>query len=175
MRRAVLVHGLDRVTQRVGRISVHCLRNDFSHSGNWSTLMLRSSIPLSLLALLLIIGFACGSDDPPVIITVMAAEISGFLEEEDGCLRITGPSGTGGDAIVWQKDVLAIERRGDTVDIYAGEVSDGEAPIASWRLGDPIIGGGGYLHSRTHVVDEHAGPGFREMCEGPYFLLGSVR
>ncbi len=141
--------------------------------------MLRSSIPLSLLALLMIIAFACGSDGPddrPVEPTVMAAEISGFLGEENGCLRVRRHPNPGSKApttaIVWQKDVLAIERQGDTVDIYAGEVSDGETPIASWRLGDEIRGGGGSISRQ--IADEHAGAGFSETCEGPYFLVGDV-
>ena len=130
------------------------------------------SIPLLLSALLLqIVGSACTSDDPPFVVTVMAAKFEGILIEEDGCLRTT--DSTGGDAIVWQKDVLAIKRRGDTVDIYKGEVDDGEDPIASWRLGDLLIGGGGAIS--PEIADEHAGAGFSERCEGPYFLLGSVR
>ena len=178
MRRAVLVDGLDPVTQRVGRISTHCFRNDFSRSGSWSTLMLRSLIPLSLAAVLMIIASSCDSDGPDdrlVEPTVMAAEISGFLEEENGCLRVRRHPNPGSKApttaIVWQKDVLAIER-GDRVDIYAGEVSDSEAPIASWQLGDEIRGGGGSISRR--IADEHAGAGFSERCEGPYFLVGSV-
>ena len=131
-------------------------------------------LSLPALLLLLIFGSACISDDPPAVVTVFAAEISGILVEVDGCLRITGPSGTGGSAIVWQKDVFRIERRGDTVDIYRGGVSEGEAPIASWRLGDPLIGGGGVIR-RPEVVDNHAGVGFSERCEGPYWLLGSVQ
>ena len=179
MRRSLLVYGLGPVTERVGRISTHCFRNDFSPSGSWSTLMLRSPIPLSLSALLMIIASACGLDGPddrPVEPTVMAAEISGFLEEENGCLRVRIYPNPGSKApttaIVWQKDVLAIERRGDTVDIYAGEVSDSEAPIASWQLGDEIRGGGGSISRR--IADEHAGAGFSERCEGPYFLVGDV-
>ena len=129
---------------------------------------------VALSALLLqIVGFACTSDDPPFVVTVMAAKVGGILIEEDGCLRITDSSGIGGNAIVWQNDVLAIEWQGDTVDIYKGEVDDGEAPIASWRLGDLVIGGGGVI--RPEIADEHAGAGFSERCEGPYSLIGSVR
>lgn len=135
--------------------------------------------PLSLLTLLMIIASACGSadpDDPLVEATVMAAAISGILVEEDSCLRVdrypNPGSITPSTTIVWQKHVLTIERRGDLVDIYKGEVSDGEAPIASWRLGDEIIGGGGSISRR--IADEHAGAGFSERCEGPYFLLGDV-
>ena len=130
-------------------------------------------IPLSLSALLLIIGFACVRDDPPVVARVYLVRIEGKLSEVDGCLRINGSPGSIGDAIVWQKDVLAIERRGDTVDIYAGEVSDGEAPIASWRLGDPLIGGGRSIG--PEIANEHAGTGFSERCEEPYWLMGSIR
>ena len=129
-------------------------------------------IPLSLSALL-VIGSACVWDDPPVKATVYVVKIEGKLSEVGGCLRINGSPGSKGDAIVWQKDVLAIERRGDTVDIYAGEVSDGEAPIASWRLGDLLIGGGRTIG--PEIADEHAGAGFSERCEGPYWFMGSVR
>ena len=120
----------------------------------------------------MILASACGSDDPPVKVTVMTAGISGTFIEEDGCLRVIGSSGTGGSAIVWQKEVLEIERRGDVVDIYAGGVRDGEAPVATWRLGDAIRGGGGGIRAQT--ADDHAGAGYSERCEGPYFLLGSV-
>ena len=100
----------------------------------------------------------------------MAAAIGGILIEEDGCLRVAGPSGTGGDAIVWQKDVLRIERRRDTVDIF-GAVSG--TPITTWRLGDTIRGGGGL--TGPQVADEHVGAGFSERCEGPYFLMGAAK
>ncbi len=123
---------------------------------------------LSISALLLILASACGSDDPPVKVTVMTAGISGTFIEEDGCLRVTGQSGTGGDAIVWQKEVLEIERRGDAFDIF----KPSGTRIATWRLGDEIRGGGGSI--RRRIADEHAGAGFSERCEGPYFLLGLV-
>ena len=129
---------------------------------------LKRTALLSLSALLMIIGSACVSDDPPVEVTVMTARISGTFIEEDGCLRVTGPSGTGGDAIVWQKEVLEIERRGDAVDIF----KPNGTRITTWRLGDKIRGGGGSISRR--IVDEHAGAGFSERCEGPYFLLGLV-
>ena len=119
------------------------------------------------------LGSACVWDDPPVEVTVYVVGIEGKLSEVGGCLRIDGSSGSIGYAIVWQKDVLEIERRGDTVDIYKGEVSDGEAPIASWRLGDPLIGGGRPIG--PEIADEHAGTGFSERCEGSYWLMGSVR
>ncbi len=131
-----------------------------------------ATVALSAL-LLQIVGFACTSDDPPFVVTVMAAQVGGILIEEDGCLRTTDSSGTAGKAIVWQKDVLTIERQEDTVNIYQGEISDGEAPIASWRLGDLVIGGGGMIG--PEIADEHAGAGFSERCEGPYSLIGSVR
>ena len=98
----------------------------------------------------------------------MTAGISGMLAEEDGCLRVSGPSGTGGAAIVWQKDVLRIERRGNTVNIF----NEGGATIATWRLGDEIQGGGGYTSAQ--IADDHAGARFSERCEGPYFLMGIV-
>ena len=104
----------------------------------------------------------------PVVVTVMAAAIGGSLAEEDGCLRINRSRDSIGSAIVWQKDVLRIERRGDMVDIF----DRSEAPIATWRLGDMIRGGGGSIG--PEVADLHAGAGFSERCEGPYFLLGSV-
>ena len=116
--------------------------------------------------------FACDLDDSSLNsneVVVMTAAISGILAEEDGCLRITGPSGTGGDAIVWQKDVLRIERRGDMVDIF----DRSDAPLATWRLGDTIRGGGGEIRAQT--ADDHAGAGFSERCPGPYWLLGMVQ
>ncbi len=133
---------------------------------------MKSTVTPSLSALLLVIGSACVWDAPPVVPTVYVAGIEGILIEEDGCLRIDGSSESIGYAIVWQKDVLAIERRGDTVDIYKGEISDGETPIASWRLGDPLFGGGRTIG--PEIADEHAGVGFSERCEGPYWFMGSI-
>ena len=128
-------------------------------------------ISLSALLLLLIIASACTSDDPPVEVTIMAAEIEGILIEEDGCLRITGASGTGGDAIVWQKDVLRIERQGDEVLIFKSRRPDAPpTPTAIWRLGDTVRGGGGM--TRAEIADDHVGAGFSDRCEEPYFLMG---
>ena len=133
-------------------------------------------IALLPLSVVLAIGSACVWDDPPVVATVNLARTEGNLSEVDGCLRINGSPGSIGDAIVWQKDVLTVERRGDTVDIYAGiyagNVSDGESPIASLRLGDSLIGGGRGIG--PEMADEHAGAGFSERCPGPYWLLGMV-
>lgn len=100
----------------------------------------------------------------------MGAEISGILVDEDGCLRVDTRPGTNVEkkVIVWQKDVLSIERRGIAVDLFGG----GETPITTWRLGDEIRGGGGSISRQ--IAGEHAGAGFSERCEGPYFLLGSV-
>ena len=123
-----------------------------------------SVLPL-LLALLIFVGFACGSDDPPVVVTVLAAAIGGSLIEEDGCLRIGDSSGS--NAIVWQKDVLEVERQGNTFQIIKGD----KQPV-TWRLGDEIRSGGGFIGSE--VADEHAGAGFSERCPGPYWLLGMV-
>ena len=121
-------------------------------------------LPLS--ALLVVLAFACSSDER-VVITVMAARIGGILTEEDGCLRITGSDSDSGTAIVWQKDALEVERRGDTFQIIKGDQS------VTWRLGDEIVGGGGGIRAR--IADEHAGAGFSERCPGPYWLLGMVR
>ena len=134
------------------------------------------SAPLSLSALLLIIVSACGSDDPSrnsVIVTVMAAEIEGILIEEDGCLRING-SRPASRAIVWQKDVLAVERQGDAllIDVLGYGPDRQPLPTITWRLGDEIRGGGGLTGAQ--VADEHAGAGFSERCEGPYWLLGAA-
>ena len=128
---------------------------------------MRFSALLSLSVLLLLLSSACGSDDPPVVATVNTALAYGTLIEEDGCLRITGSSGTGGTGIVWQKDVLEVERRGDTVRIFAGD-----RQLVTWRLGDEIRGGG--RGADAQLADEHAGTGFSERCPGPYWLLGSV-
>ena len=123
-----------------------------------------SVLPL-LLALLIFVGFACGSDDPPVVVTVLAAAIGGSLIEEDGCLRIGDSSGS--DAIVWQRDVLEVERQGNTFQIIESD----KQPV-TWRLGDEISGGGGQIGAQ--IADEHAGAGFSERCPGPYWLLGIV-
>ena len=122
----------------------------------------------------MIIGFACGSDDPPVKITVLAADISGILVEEDGCLRISGGS-TGGWAIVGQKTIYdRIERRGDEVLFGRVNPSDGTTTIkAILRLGDEIDGGGGGV--RPEIADLHEGAGFSERCPGPYWLLGNIK
>lgn len=128
---------------------------------------------LSLSALLMmIIGSACASDDPsrnPVIVTVMTAEVGGILAEENGCLRIT--DSTGGDAIVWQKDVLKIERQGDT--LLIARLHDENAQTVTWKLGDMVRGGGGEI--RAQIADDHAGAGFSERCPGPYFMVGTVK
>ena len=90
----------------------------------------------------LIIGSACASDDPspnPVIVTVMTAEIGGILAEEDGCLRITDSSGIGGDAIVWQKDIFEIERRGNML-LIADLYDENAQPVtlATWGHGQEL-------------------------------------
>lgn len=158
-------------------------------------------VPLLLLALMMVISFACvsttappprnlveptrittalaevpkeESTDPTFIASatsppVMTAAIGGILVEENGCLRITDP--TGGDAIVWQKDVLKIERQGDT--LLIARLHDENAQTVTWKLGDMVRGGGGEIRAR--IADDHAGAGFSERCPGPYFMVGTVK
>ena len=105
--------------------------------------------------------------------TRVLALIEGILAEEDGCLRIT-ESGTGGDAIVWQKDVFSIERRGDAVLIVDLFGTNGQpSPTVIWRLGDMIRAAGGT--TGLQGADDHAGAGFSERCAGPYSLVSMVR
>ena len=100
----------------------------------------------------------------------MTAEIGGILAEEDGCLRITDSSGTGGDAIVWQKDIFEIERRGNM--LLIADLYDENAQPVTWQLGDMVRAGGGEIRAQT--ADVHAGAGFSERCPGPYWIVGMV-
>ena len=134
------------------------------------------SILLLLSISLLIVGSACGSDDPRrVVVTRWAAQIEGILTEENGCLRVTSdhdrePQGRG---LVWQNPLFNIERRGDNVlivDLFGPNRQP--APTVIWRLGDMIRGGGGVIGPAG--ADDHAGAGFSERCTGPYFLVSMV-
>ncbi len=140
---------------------------------------MKSSILLSLSTLLMIIASACGSNDTPrnlVIVTRFTAELAGVLTEENGCLRVTSdhypePQGR---ALVWQKSLFNIERRGVNVLIVDLFGPNGQpSPTVVWRLGDMIRGGGGMTGSQG--ADDHAGTGFSERCAGPYFLVSMVQ
>lgn len=130
---------------------------------------------LWLSVLLVVIASACGSADPRVEVTRLTAGIEGILSEEDECLRIVGPgSDYGGVALVWQKDIFNIERRGDAVLIVDLHPPNGPpAPTVIWRLGDMIRAGG--AKSSSQGADDHAGAEFSERCEGPYWLVSMVR
>ena len=105
--------------------------------------------------------------------TRVLALIEGILAEENDCLRIT-ESGTGGDAIVWQKEVFGIERRRDAVLIVDLFGSNGQpSPTVIWRLGDEISAAGRVITSEG--ADEHAGAGFSEKCPGPYWMVSRVQ
>ena len=131
---------------------------------------------LSLSALLLIIVFACGSDDPRrdlLGVTRIAAEVTGILTEDNDCLRINATPGSIGYAIVWQKDVFSVERRGNAVLIVDLNPPVGPpSPTVIWRLGDEIFAGGGA--TTPEGADYHAGAGFSERCAGPYSLVSMV-
>ena len=134
------------------------------------------SILLVLSISLLIVGSACGSDDQQrVVVTRWAAQIEGILTEENGCLRVTSDHDREpqGRALVWQKPLFNIERRGDNVlivDLFGPNRQP--APTVIWRLGDMIRGGGGVIGPAG--ADDHAGAGFSERCAGPYFLVSMV-
>ena len=142
------------------------------------TLLMRMTLlflfPLS--ALLLIVGSACDSDDPQrVVVTRWTAEIEGILTEENGCLRVTSDHDREpqGQALVWQKSLFNIERRGDNVlivDLFGPNRQP--APTVIWRLGDMIRGGGGVIGPAG--ADDHTGAGFSERCVSPYFLVSMV-
>ena len=106
--------------------------------------------------------------------TRIVGGVFGTLVEKGGCLRLAGSSGTGGYAIVWQKDIFNIERRGDAVlivDLFGP--SGRPSPTVIWRLGDEIRAAGGETSSEG--ADDHAGAGFSERCPGPYTLVSMVR
>ena len=129
---------------------------------------------------LLIVGSACGSDDPRrVVVTRWAAQIEGILTEENGCLRVTSDHDREpqGRALVWQKPLFKIERRGDNVLIVDLFGPNGQpSPTVVWRLGDMIRGGGGEIEGPSYdYLDDHAEAGFSERCAGPYFLVSIVR
>ena len=105
----------------------------------------------------------------------VAAQIEGILTEENGCLRVTSDHDREpqGRALVWQKPLFKIERRGDNVlivDLFGPNRQP--APTVIWRLGDMIRGGGGVIGPAG--ADDHAGAGFSERCAGPYFLVSMV-
>ena len=128
-------------------------------------------IPVSLSVLLLILVFACGSDER-VVATRLTAEIDGILAEEDGCIRVIEPHSES-TAVVWHKEIFKTERLGDAVLIVDLLGPNGQpSPTVIWRLGDMIRGGGGATSSEG--ADDHAGAGFSERCAGPYFVLHSV-
>ena len=128
---------------------------------------------LSLSALLMIIGSACGSDDPPRSPTRVTAKLDGILAEENGCLRVIVPYSERSRALVWQKDIFKIERRGDAVLIVDLNPPNGRpSPTVIWRLGDMIRAGGGA--SGPEGADRHAGAGFSERCAGPYFMVSML-
>ena len=128
-------------------------------------------IPVSLSVLLLILVFACGSDER-VVATRLTAEIDGILAEEDGCIQVIEPHSES-TAVVWHKEIFKTERLGDAVLIVDLLGPNGQpSPTVIWRLGDMIRGGGGATSSEG--ADDHAGAGFSERCAGPYFVVHSV-
>ncbi len=104
--------------------------------------------------------------------TRVAAEVTGILTEDNDCLRVVRPH-TESRALVWQKDVFSVERRGNAVLIVDLNPPVGPpSPTVIWRLGDEIFAGGGA--TTPEGADYHAGAGFSARCADPYSLVSMV-
>ena len=93
----------------------------------------------------------------------MEALIMGTLVlDEQGCLRVTGPEGTGGDLIIWHQG-FTVEVDGETITVL------NEEGLAVARVGEPFEAGGGGGGAAPEI------PGVPiEACPGPYWILGSI-
>ena len=127
--------------------------------------------------LLLVAGCSSGDKemtaDDLIRTTRIAAEVTGVLVEQDGCLRLAqdASSDSPSKAIVWQKDVFEIERSDDEVRIRNVNYGDGESRVV-WKIGERVRTSGGEFHGREF----HASEEFLQRCVGPYvFVSGAWR